>query len=149
MMPAVAARLHDRVDGMVLVGGGANLLQISQESDLTDGGLKIDWNDDLLRGPLRNELYEHYLAASRLDPYALAPAIQDIPTLLVLAGMDSIVPAETGRVLWRRLGKPERYTTPFGHALLFWQLSSHAGKISDWIDRAADRPSLPKADSTQ
>src|SRR5262249_17140887 len=34
--PAVAARLHDRVAAVVLVGGGANLLDISQRSTFTN-----------------------------------------------------------------------------------------------------------------
>lgn len=137
MMPAVAARLGERVDGIVLVGAGANLLHISQESELTDGGLKIHWGPNVNRNELLPRLYEKYLQTSKLDPYTTGAAVREIPTLLILASMDGIVPSTSGRLLWERMGRPERYRTPFGHALLFWQLSQHTSRIANWIDRVA------------
>lgn len=137
MMPTVAARLGDRVDGVVLVGGGANLLKISQESDLTDGGLRIQWPDESDRPAWRKQLLSEYLEHSRLDPYHTAPVLRGKPVLAVLADMDSTVPASCGRLLWERLGKPERYTHPLGHAFLFLTLSGQATRIADWFDAHA------------
>lgn len=137
MMPAVAARLGDRVDAMVLIGAGANLLKISQESELTDGGIKITWAPGIDQAAAKQRLYSAYLEHAKLDPYTAGAAVRDVPTLLMLANFDGIVPANCGRLLWERMGRPERYTTPFGHELLFWQLSMHTGRIADWIDRVS------------
>lgn len=146
MMPTVAARISDRVSAMVLVGGGANLLDISQRSELTDGGLKLTLAPEMDRRKTLAALSAAYLEQSRLDPYHAAAAVRDVPTLLVLAGMDTIVPADSGRLLWERLGRPERYTFSMGHALMFWSLSSQTQRIVTWVDRVADpKPKWPNS----
>src|SRR5438876_10129366 len=70
-----------------------------------------------------------------MDPYSTAPALTDKPVLLFLANMDSTVPAECGRLLWDRLGRPERYNFSLGHRLLFYTLGGQSRTIANWLDR--------------
>lgn len=133
--PAVVARQPDRFAAAVFVGGGANLLQISQNSDLTDGGIQIKWPDGRVRSEWREELFRQYLEKSTLDPYHAARALVNKPVLMVHANLDSTVPADNGWLLWEALGRPERYTQVLGHRILFYTLSSQSGRIAEWVDQ--------------
>ncbi len=141
--PAVVARMPDRFTSVVLIGPGANLLKLSQTSDLTNGGIKIEWpwQDDGGNGWERQRLYDAYLAASRLDPYHAARTMLDKPVLLVDAALDTTVPVSGAELLWERLERPERWTLAGGHRLLFWRLKHHAAAIAGWIEQSVrDRP---------
>ncbi|MFN7019805.1 MAG: alpha/beta hydrolase family protein [Phycisphaerales bacterium] len=135
--PAVVARLSGRFDAAVLVGGGANLLKLSQMSDLTDGGIRLIWTDPMGSAAHRNQLYEEYLAASSLDPFQTAVAMRGMPVLMVQAALDSTVPSSGGELLWECLGRPERWTFAGGHRLMFWRLQDHAVPIADWVGKNA------------
>jgi hypothetical protein len=39
--PTAAARIHDQLSAVVLIGGGCDIFRISQESSFTNGGLII------------------------------------------------------------------------------------------------------------
>jgi alpha-beta hydrolase superfamily lysophospholipase len=132
--PAVVARKAELFDAAVLIGGGANLLEISQESDLTDAGIRLEWPGGAVRESWRRELFREYLVYSRLDPYRTALCLRDKPVLVVHANLDTTVPAENGWLLWERLGRPDRYVFTGGHRLLFWRLGDQAGRIADWLD---------------
>lgn len=144
--PAVAARIADKCDAAVLVGGGANLLRVSQDSDLTDGGIHIKWPDDNAYPSWRARLYREYLAASKLDPYHTARTMIDKPALLLLANLDSTVSADCGHLLWERMDRPERYNFTLGHRMLFWSLGRQSTRIADWCEQAcAGRAAEPPA----
>lgn len=161
--PAVATLLHDRLDAVVLVGGGANLLNISRRSSLTDGGIRIRWNTtnssseatnpgleqvDQLPEALWRKLEKAYLAESRLDPYNTAPYLVDKPVLVLHGVFDDIVPADTGELLYERLGRPERVVMTLGHRGLFWRLPSQAGTIARWLDKVVvDRHQIVRGDA--
>jgi predicted esterase len=136
--PTVAALIQNRIDAAVLVGGGANLLDISQRSALTDGGLKLQWK----RRPSASDhdrLEALYLEKCRLDPYWTAQALRDKPVLMFHAVLDKIVPSSDGDLLYKRLGRPERVNFLLGHELLFFRLPAHKKTIADWIeDRIAE-----------
>ena len=143
--PTIAAGLAERVRAMVLVGGGVDILRISQTNGLTNAGVGFGALDpveggyeprDLRREELA-ELSSRYLEASTLDPYHTAPALADVPTLMLHAGFDQVVPASAGRALYQRLGRPERWTFWLGHSLLFWRLPAYAESIATWLDTAA------------
>jgi hypothetical protein len=141
--PATVARLPDRFDAAVLVGSGANLLEISQTSDLTDGGIRLQFPSDGPRGGLRQRLFDAYLQHARLDPFHAAPVMTagGMPTLLVNAELDSTVPQAAGSILARRLGPGiDRLTFKGGHRLLFWSLGRQSPRIADWIDRKTPPP---------
>lgn len=143
--PAVVARMPERFDAAVLVGTGANLLRISQTSDLTDGGVKLRWGPDLPVGGLRSRLFDRYLKHSVLDPYHTARFLRDKPVLFVHAEFDSTVPAQSCHELYLRLGRPDRLTSYVGHRLLFFTLGGQARRIADWLD---DRTALPSVGRT-
>lgn len=139
--PAVVARMPEKFDAVVLVGGGANLLEISQRSDLTTAGISLAWPENQPRPDWRNRLFAEYLKFSKLDPYATAPVIRDKPVLMVHANLDSTVPADNGWLLWDRLGRPDRYVHVVGHRTLFLTLYTQSRRIADWIDAQSPRAS--------
>jgi hypothetical protein len=141
MAPAVAARLADRsdlrpVDAAILVAGGADLLDVAQRSSL-GAGSKIRYATGLLDA--RTNAQRVYLDTTKLDPYWSATALQSTPVLQIHAALDDIVPASAGRLLWHRLGKPERWTYPVGHRALFLVLSDKSDEIADWLTSAVER----------
>lgn len=140
--PAVVARMPEKFSAVVLIGPGANLLRLSQTSDLTNGGIKIEWPwpDDGGNGWERQRLYDAYLSASRLDPYHTARTMLDKPVLLIEAALDTTVPVAGADLLWERLERPERWTFSGGHRLLFWRLKHHAAAIAGWIEQAVREP---------
>lgn len=140
--PAVVARMPEKFAAVVLVGAGANLLKLSQTSDLTDGGIRLMWADGVGNVSERARLYDTYLMNSHLDPYHTARTMTDKPVLVVQAALDSTVSAAGGELLWERLERPERWIFTGGHRLLFWRLKDQAKPIADWIDKATE-PLVP------
>ncbi len=145
--PTIVARLPDRFEAAVLIGGGANVLKITQRSSLTDAGLELLTTGGSLSSSDRHELFDRYLDASRLDPHHTAAAMGGIPVLVVHAIFDRIVPASTGRALYEQLDRPERWSFPVGHLGLFWLLPSQSARIAEWI--GAQVPSDPAADGAE
>lgn len=135
--PTVAALLPDRFDAAVMVGGGANLLDISQRSVLTDGGLKLNWTRGTPSTYDQQRLQELYLQACPLDPYWTAQSLRGKPVLLLHAVFDRIVPAANGDLLYEQLGRPERMNFLLGHELLFLRLGAQSRMLADWVDDAA------------
>ena len=138
--PAVAARLEGEIDAAVLVAGGAGLVSIVTGSSYAGwvDGLQFEWEGF---GDRPDRIYtflleQRYLRLSALDPYNSAGALEGVPTLLIHAAGDRAVPAPRGEVLWERLGRPERWTDPVGHTLLFLTLHTKTGRILRWIDDA-------------
>ncbi len=134
--PAIVARQPNAFDAAVLIGGGTNLFHISQTSDLTNGGLKVNWAIASDRDRFGEDLSKAYASHSQLDPLRTAPALSNMPTLLILAALDSTVPSSTGRKLQRLIPSAERWSLPVGHRLLFWLLPNKAESIVAWLDRA-------------
>jgi len=135
--PTIAARLGRRVDAVVLVGGAANLLEVSQSSTLTSGGLEVRWAEGLKTKANEQRLYDAYLRHSKLDPYHTAAILEDVPVLQVHALFDDIVPSRNGELLYQRLHKPDRMNFLGGHGPLFFFLPHHASQMLKWIDKSA------------
>lgn len=135
--PAVVALMPHRTDAAVLVGGGANILEIAQRSSLTDGGLRLEWPEHPPTPSTRQRLFNAYLKAARLDPYWTSEFLRGKPVLILHAMFDRIVPAANGDLLYYRLGRPARMNFMLGHALLFYRLPSQARTIADWVESAA------------
>lgn len=132
----IAARLGGRVAAVVLAGSGSNVAHIVQTSDLTNGGVNIARGGQRVRGSLAGLVSGRYLVKSRLDPYHTAAQLRRVPTLLIHASADDIVPADTGEELYERLGRPERWVVTGGHRTLFLRLGTLAEQIAAWVDRA-------------
>lgn len=136
-VPTIAARLGDRVAGVVLAGSGCNVVQIVQTSDLTDGGLRIARDGHRITGPLAGLLAGRYIGKTRLDPYHTAACLRRRPVLMIHANADTIVPSETGQELYERLDRPERLVISGGHRTLFMQVGALGERIAAWVDKAA------------
>lgn len=134
--PTAAMRILDRVDAVVLIGGGANLFMLSQESSLTDGGLRLRCGEEKLPKARLEKLSELYLRESKLDPYHTAPLLTRIPVLQIHGRTDGWVPAKGGRLLHERLGRPDMLEINAGHQLLFFFLPGKAPLIADWVESA-------------
>lgn len=133
--PTVAARLGERVRGVVLVGGGVNVLRIAQTSALSDFGLGVMYNGQRVRGEHLERLCQAYLGTATLDSFHTSSMLKHVPALMLHAAEDDIVPAETGRTLYEHLGKPECWVFDCGHEMLFLGLGWFDAKIADWVDR--------------
>lgn len=135
--PAVAARLEAvgvPVGAMILIGGGADLFTISQTSRRTNGGVDLTGEGHFTPTPAQvAAARDAYLRHTTLDPYALGPALADIPTLLMIASNDESVP--NGELLDERLGEPHRIRYFGGHAGLFYFLPPQTPRIIRWLDR--------------
>lgn len=140
--PAVAARLGDSVDALVMIGGGADLLKIDRTTSL-------DWSrrlrvfvteQDEAPDEVWNAVHEVYLESVQLDPIKLGPRLRHLPTLIIRAGFDNWVPASTGSDLVRVFGKPDRDWHPGGHQTLFYFLEGRAPRVLRWLDRNTPQP---------
>ncbi|MEM7264162.1 MAG: hypothetical protein AAF488_19410 [Planctomycetota bacterium] len=131
--PVIGARLGDRIRALVLVGSGAHFVNLSRHSTFGGRPLKITWWGDVTDED-KERLDDLYLEASRLDSYHAATHWQNRPALVINARWDDIVPSANGEILWERLGKPDRYLTPFGHFWLFWRLPAFTDTIIEWME---------------
>lgn len=149
--PAVVERLEG-VDAAVLIGGGGHVAEVVLESTLDiyqpeiqlhgEQSLTRDEREARLRN-LRDRFKRLVLERSRLDPLSLAPAVRDIPTLVLSSDQDRIVPAHNGDLLYQALEGPERWRFPLGHVLLFLGLPFQADRVSDWMASQVQAPSTP------
>jgi pimeloyl-ACP methyl ester carboxylesterase len=143
MTPAVAMRLGDQVRACVLVGSGVNMLALGGKR-WQDGAYSSvrRGRSDAVAVPAaeRKHMLDEYLRHSTLDPYNAAPALRRVPTLMLHARWDAIVPASGGRTLWERAGRPERWTGNFGHLWMFLTLDDMADDIVAWIEQTVTPP---------
>lgn len=137
-IPVVAARLGRRIDATVLVGSGANLLEICLTGDLKDGGIEVISPDGELSLEAFNWLSDLYLAESHLDPFHTSRFLGRSPVLMLQARFDEVVPAWTGELLFQRLGRPDRVRYLGDHDDILDEAASQADWIGDWVDRATE-----------
>ncbi|MBL6997972.1 MAG: hypothetical protein ISR75_05995 [Phycisphaerales bacterium] len=131
--PALFNELQDEVDAVVLVAGGANLFEITQDGVFTNWKFTNN-NGNRFSNEELDAMNEQYLATPSRDPYFLAQTLSHDNTLIIHAKWDKVVPSENGDLLWERAGKPERWIYPSGHLGLFMTFGSHAPEIAQWID---------------
>ncbi|MEM9165933.1 MAG: hypothetical protein AAGB48_02790 [Planctomycetota bacterium] len=152
MLPAVIA--WDERDGSegydaaVLIAGGCHALRIARESSYADwiDAVRISVDPAMPEDTVRR-LEDAYLQHSTLDGYHVAPSISDRPLLMVHASADRAVPAATGDLLWEKLGRPERWTVPVGHELVFASVMLRAPGIVSWLEKAVEAESTAESDA--
>lgn len=146
VLPAVYAHDPDRYDAAVLIAGGANSMLITAMSNYRNmiDAVRFDFDpstpqldEDGTREQLL-ALSDAYLAKSRLDAFHTAREMHDIPRLVLHATRDKAVPHRRGDDLYEALGKPERWTYPVGHELIFAALPTQVSRINDWLMKALD-----------
>jgi len=131
--PAVYHEMKEDVDAVVLVAGGANMLDIIQNGAFTKWRLTHDGGNTFTNDELKN-IEIKYLKQPSRDPYHLAPTLPHENLLLIHAKYDAIVPAENGNLLWERAGYPERWIFSGGHLGLFIMFEKYAEDIADWLE---------------
>ncbi len=136
--PAVAARLDGAVDAAVLVGGGANLFEVSQEGEGVDG-IEVDAGWTGLSDTQRSWLSELYLAESRLDPYHTSRFLGRTPVLVFHARLDEVMPAWSGELLHRRLRQPDWVRVLGDHEDVLEEWVERAEWVADWVEEAVAR----------
>lgn len=141
-LPGVYAYDPERYDAAVLIAGGANFLRIMIDSNYRDwiDAIMIDFDpsSDSLGQPtpeLVDTLSDRYLELTKLDAYKTAPLMREIPVLILHASNDKAVPSSTGDLLYEQLGKPERWTYPLGHELIFAGLPTQIPRINTWLTK--------------
>lgn len=134
VLPATAARLHDRFDAAVLIAGGSNFLEIVRTSALGRGGVRVLIDGRRPTEGEWDELVASYLAHSRLDPHNAAPLLRSTPVLMLHATMDRIVDASRGEELFERLGRPDLVAYPLGHLGISWLLPMFGPRVADWLE---------------
>ena len=141
-LPTIVAYEPEAYDAAVIVAGGANSFSIARRSSYRE------WIDAIgflftPRDPTTSELAEldaQYLELSTLDGYHTAESMSGIPTLMIHGSTDTAVPADTGELLWDRLGKAERWVMPVGHELVFAALPVRMVALLDWLDEQTAEP---------
>jgi hypothetical protein len=136
--PTVAARLRERHPDrqilLVLVGGGATLLDIARTSELTDGGIRLQ--DPGGPEPTPEQLavlQNRYESKSRLDPIHTAAALRDIPVLHIYADRDTVVPTAAAERLNAAHGSVDRLVHHGDHDTLLYLLNTEASRIRSWL----------------
>lgn len=136
--PTIAARLHDAYPDrpvlLVMIGGGGDLFDISQQSTISKGGIGLS----PAAGPPPTDeqiahLHDRYRSKSRLDPLAIAPSLRAVPALHVYATRDKVVPTAAAEAFNTAHGSVDRITHPGNHGTLFFFLPGQAGKIRSWL----------------
>jgi len=133
--PGAVVRCRESVGSAVIIGSGVDLFMLSQNSSLTDGGLKLRWGGRRLSGRERSYLHAEYIEATRLDPIRTAPLMSGLPVLLIHATRDEWVPARGGELLINALPGAEVWRFNGGHLRLFMSLPDRADAIADWVER--------------
>jgi hypothetical protein len=143
--PTSIALVRERfpIEATVLIGGGADMFLLSQESALTDAGVRIRTGERRATRKLRQQLHEAYLRHTKLDPLRTANSLNGIPVLQLHARFDSWVPSKGGELLWEALGRPERWDARLGHLSMFFVLPWKADEIADWLDAQVAKPAAP------
>lgn len=138
VLPTIVAREPDSYAAAVLIAGGVNFLSIICSSNYTDmiDSVRAVWTGGEPAASARHDLEAAYLERASLDAYHTAPALRGKPLLVLHAENDLAVPSRLGEQLWERLGRPERWSYPLGHELLFMMLPTKYEEIADWVDSA-------------
>lgn len=140
-LPAVVAREPGRYAAAVLIGGAADYWLTSQRSNYRAmiGAVKVVWQGDGPTEDRQRELDRLYLENAWLDAFHACAVLKGKPVLVVQGLADQAVPSALGDLLWERLGRPERWTYPLGHELLFAGLPMEFARLVAWLDGVVDK----------
>jgi hypothetical protein len=140
-VPAVAARIG-RSAAVILIGAGGNVGRILCESSLEpvslyqltrDGDQTYRTRlDEATRQRMAAAIYAH----TPLDPLLLAPRMRGHPILMMRGELDQMVPTATNDLLWEAMERPDRWSLPVNHLVLFGMLQFQSGTILRWTEQA-------------
>ncbi|HED52723.1 MAG TPA: alpha/beta hydrolase [Phycisphaerales bacterium] len=141
-LPTVWAYAPDTYSAAVIVAGGANSFRIARLSSYDDwiDAVRITFPDGQPTQDQIASFERTYLDLAPLDSYWTAQTMRGKPVLVIHGRKDTAVPADTGELLWKRLGEPERWSMPVGHELIFVSLPLRLLKMMDWLDEHVPSP---------
>lgn len=137
ILPTVLALDPGDWSGAIMIAGGANFWAVHDRSNYAPfiGAFQQRWVG-LEENEANRALFSAaYLDAAPIDSFHAARAVSGIPWLVFQGEFDRAVPAELGELVWEQLGRPERWTAPVGHELLFLFLPNRYGDMVAWLDR--------------
>lgn len=139
--PVVAAKLRERLGqrlaAVALIGGGADILTLTQGSTMSDGGIELAPEGEKPDRKLYASALAEYRAATTLDREETALAFADVPVLHHYALFDEFVPTKNARILNARIQNLDTLVHIGGHKTLFYFLSQQHGRICSWINARA------------
>jgi len=136
-LPTVCARNPGRYGAAVMIGGTADFWLTNERSNyraMVDA-VRVRWSAEPTDRQ-RAELDREYLAASPLDSFHTAAVLRGRRVLMLQGTIDLAAPSALGDILWERCGRPERWTYPVGHELLFAGLPQEFERVTAWLDTA-------------
>lgn len=142
-MPTILALEPERYGACVLVAGGADFWAIAALSNYADwiDAMRVEWIGGPPPRAAIDRFAEVYRSVAPLDNVNTAPLVRAIPTLMIHGTRDRAVPSDLGDLLWERLGRPERWSAPMGHEVLFFvYLPRRSADLIDWLDGATGGP---------
>ena len=141
-LPTVWAYAPGAYSAAVIVAGGADSFRIARLSSYDEwiDAVRISFPDGKPTEDQVASLERTYLDLAPLDSYWTAETMKGKPVLVIHGRTDKAVPADTGELLWKRLGEPERWSMPVGHELIFASLPLRLLKIMDWLDEHVPLP---------
>ncbi|MCP4835311.1 MAG: hypothetical protein GY895_11180 [Phycisphaera sp.] len=150
-VPPVAALLDGirRVDAAVLMATGVDPPIIVARTSLEDDELRITRRGPRIPDPDLQAFLSSYLAASTLEDEGLWAWFEQRPILVVEAGFDAAIPADSRSELRSRLPKADLWWLPTGHFGLFAAMMNEAGSIVSWADRRCRGDREPESTSNR
>ncbi|MEM1184941.1 MAG: hypothetical protein AAGI53_08045 [Planctomycetota bacterium] len=143
--PTIASHLinerPDRTIALVLIGGGVNIFEMSQNSTFTDGDIRLRKSDEPRLTPdVQAAINDAYVRTSYLDPIHTVKAVRNVPTLHAYATSDTWVPTPNGNQLNRLHGNLDQLVHDGDHQTLFFFIPGQASRLVRWAERAVQAP---------
>ena len=134
--PAIAATLDPirRTAAAALIATGVDPALIIARTSLGDEDIRIQRTGPRISHQDLPRFVESYHRESRLDGEDLDEWFADRPILILEAGFDAAIPAESRRQLERRYPRAAYWWLPPGHYGLFAALLREAELVVEWFD---------------
>ena len=135
--PAIAAALDPirRTEAASLIATGIDPALIIARTSLRDDDLRIERRGPRIRDHDLPRFVDSYHEASTLDGEDLSQWFADRPLLIIEAGFDAAIPADSRRHLRERHPEAAFWWLPTGHYGLFASLLREADQVVMWFDR--------------
>jgi pimeloyl-ACP methyl ester carboxylesterase len=114
MVATALGALEPQLAGVAICLAGGDLAGMIRVSSETRVQSWVQWRKET-DGVGDDHLDWEFRELLRHEPLSFAPAVDPAKILFVSADFDSVVPPHQQDLLWESLGRPARFTVPFGH----------------------------------
>jgi hypothetical protein len=140
IVPALSLRLHGRVHGVALIGGGADLFALDASREPTDRRVVLEFSGEAEEEDGVRWFHDVYARDARLDPYAASVWLRATRTAVV-----DFEDEPCGDTLFRRLDRPLRMQLGADRSTLLRGVRMKVDELLDFlVDDAAYRGEKPK-----